>query len=83
MTQRLCRIDERKPLFLTWRDLHEMFGGQSTLKEFKRLFPEDIVAARVSYPEARVEEEAEGFRFRLSLPPIPKTRLFVTLPPKK
>ena len=83
MTQRLCRIDERKPLFLPWRELHEMFGGQSTLKEFKRLFPEDIVAARVSYPEARVEEEAEGFRFRRSLPPIPKTRLLVTSPKKK
>jgi Plasmid encoded RepA protein len=83
MTQRLCRIDERKPLFLTWKDLHEMFGGQSTLKEFKRLFPDDIIAARVSYPEARVEEEAEGFRFRRSLTPIPKTRLFVTPPLKK
>ena len=83
MTQRLCRIDERKPLFLPWMELHEMFGGQSTLKEFKRLFPEDIIAARVSYPEARVEEETEGFRFRYSLPPIPKTRLFVTTLPKK
>ena len=43
-----------------------MFGGQSTLKEFKRNFPEDLIAARVSYPDARIEEH-DG---RISLPPL-------------
>jgi len=81
MTQRLCRVDERKPLFLPWKELYEMFGGQSSLKEFKRLFPKDLIAARVSYPEARIEEDTEGFRFRYSLPPVPKTKLFIA-PPK-
>jgi hypothetical protein len=63
----------RKPLFLPWRELYEMFGGQSTLKEFKRLFLK-ISAARVSYPEARVEEDAEGFRFAAHCLPY-QTRL--------
>ena len=31
MTQRLCRIDEKKPLFMRWQDLHEMFGGELPL----------------------------------------------------
>jgi hypothetical protein len=77
MTQRLCRIDEKKPLFLCWQDLHEMFGGELPLKHFKSKFPKDLIAARVSYPSARIEEHPEGFRFYRSLPPIPKTRISI------
>jgi hypothetical protein len=58
-------------------NLHEMFGGQSTLKEFKRKFPADLTAARVAYQDARLEEHEEGYLFRYSLPPIPKTKLLV------
>src|SRR5207302_1385504 len=46
MTQRLCRIPSNKPVRLRWQDLYDMFGGQSTLKEFKRKFPADLAAAR-------------------------------------
>jgi Plasmid encoded RepA protein len=77
MTQRLCRIDQKKPLFMPWKALHEMFGGELPLKHFKVKFPKDLLAARTSYPDARIEETAEGFRFRNSLPPIPKTQLLV------
>jgi hypothetical protein len=83
MTQRLCRIDEKKPLFMPWQDLYEMFGGQSALKEFKRKFPKDLKAAWTSYPSAHIEEEADGFRFRYSPPPIPKTKIFLGPPGKE
>jgi hypothetical protein len=76
MTQRLCSIDERKPLFMPWKALHEMFGGELPLKHFKVKFPKDLLAARTSYPEARIEETPQGFRFRRSPTPIPKTQLF-------
>ena len=33
MTQRLCRIETGKPLLIRWQELHEMFGGQTPLKE--------------------------------------------------
>jgi hypothetical protein len=75
LTQRLCRILDNKPLLMRWKDLHEMFGGQSTLKEFKRKFPSDLIAARLAYPDARIEEHKDGFLFRASLPPVPKTKL--------
>ena len=76
MTQRLCRIPANKPLLMRWKDLYEMFGGQSTPKEFKRNFPDDIKAASVAYRDARFEEhKEEGYIFKSSPPPIPKTRL--------
>jgi len=77
MTQRLCRIDQRKPLLMRWGDLHEMFGGQLTLRRFKQCFPTDLKAAWLSYPDARIEEHAEGYIFKASPPPIPKTYLTV------
>lgn len=80
MTQRLCRIPSDKPLLMRWKDLYEMFGGQSTAKEFKRNFPNDLTAARVAYHDARIEEHEEGYLFRASLPPIPKTKLLVHKP---
>jgi hypothetical protein len=63
MTQRLCRIPKNKPLLMRWRDLHEMFGGRSTMKKFKEHFPQDLKAAVLSYPAAQVEEHLEGFLF--------------------
>jgi hypothetical protein len=72
MTQRLCRIPYQKPLLMRWSDLFELFGGNSTPKEFKRNFPNDLLAARTSYPDARLEECAEGYLFHASPPPVPK-----------
>ncbi len=59
-----------------------MFGGKSTLKEFKRKFPDDLKAAWASYHEARIEEDLDrkGYRFLRSPPPIPKTKISVIKP---
>ena len=82
MTQRLCRLDGKNPLFMRWQDLFEMFGGTlQNIRRFKLTFKDDLAAARTSYPEARVEEHKEGFLFSASLPPVPKTKL-VSLPTK-
>jgi Plasmid encoded RepA protein len=77
MTQRLCRIPDNKPLLMRWKDLHDMFGGESPLKLFKQVFPKDLIAARLAYPDARIEEHKDGFLFRASSPPVPKTKLLV------
>jgi hypothetical protein len=77
MTQRLCRIPRHKPLLMRWKDLHEMFGGQSPPKAFKRDFPADLVAARTSYPDAKIEERSEGYLFKASPPPVPKTQILI------
>jgi hypothetical protein len=73
LTQRLCRIDERKPLLLKWPELYQMFGGEQVYRNFKVKFPHDLMAARMSYAAARIEQCAEGFVFRHSPPPVPKT----------
>jgi hypothetical protein len=80
MTQRLCRLQKGKPLLLRWPELHEMFGGQSNIKRFKEHFRQDLKAAVLSYPAAQVEEHGEGFLFRYSLPPIPKTQVLLDKP---
>jgi Plasmid encoded RepA protein len=77
MTQRQCRIPHHKPLLMRWKDLHEMFGGQSTRKEFKRKFPADLMAARTCYPDAKIEEHPEGYLFKRSPTPIPKTQILI------
>jgi hypothetical protein len=77
LTQRLCRLDQAKPLLLRWRDLCDMFGGELALKDFKCVFPKDLRAAHLSYPAARIEEHEEGFIFRYSQPPVPRTIAFV------
>ena len=82
MVNRLHRIDARKPLFMRWVGLYEMFGGKSTLKKFKQNFPDDLKAAWASYHEARIEEDLDGngYRFFHSPPPIPKIKIAVTKP---
>ena len=75
MTQRLYRISQRKPLFLKWNHLYEMFGG--CIKEprkFPHHFRKSLLAARTAYPEARIEEHKEGILFKASPPPIPKDK---------
>jgi hypothetical protein len=62
---------------MRWQELHEMFGGITPLRQFKRDFPADLAAARASYPEARIETHKEGYLFYASHPPIPKTKVLV------
>jgi hypothetical protein len=49
-----------------------MFGGELVFRNFKIKFPQDLMAARMSYSAARIEETEEGFIFRASPPPIPR-----------
>jgi Plasmid encoded RepA protein len=77
LTQRLYRIPRHKPLLMRWKELHDMFGGQSPLKAFKRDFPADLLAARTCYPDAKIEEHPEGYLFKASLPLIPKTQILI------
>jgi hypothetical protein len=55
-----------------------MFGGNlKGMRRFKETFRIDLTAARVAYPDAKMEEYKDGFIFRASRPPIPKTKLLV------
>jgi hypothetical protein len=50
-----------------------MFGGELALKAFKIRFPQYLSAAHLSYTTAKIEQHPEGFIFRASPPPIPRT----------
>lgn len=76
MTQRLYRVPRNKPLFLKWAHLYEMFGGGiNNPKNFPFNFKKALMAARTAYPEAQIEEHKNGFIFKASPPPIPKTKI--------
>lgn len=76
MTQRLFRIPKKKPLLLKWKHLFEMFGGGIKAKRsFPGHFKKCLLAARSAYPQAIIEEHKEGFIFKASPPPIPKTKI--------
>jgi hypothetical protein len=76
MTQRLYRIPKNKPLFLKWEHLYEMFGGGiKEPRNFPAHFKKAVLAAMSAYPEARLEEHQDGFIFKASPPPIPRTRI--------
>jgi hypothetical protein len=61
----------------SWPELHEMFGGELSLKHFKVKFPKDLLAAKAAYPEARIEPHPEGYLFRASPSPVPKTQILI------
>jgi hypothetical protein len=46
MTQRLCRMDKGKPLLMRWQELHEMFGGQTTLNPTATLVEHGLLSQR-------------------------------------
>jgi hypothetical protein len=49
-----------------------MFGGELALKDFRKRFPQHLRAAHMSYPDAKIEQHAEGYVFRASQPPVPR-----------
>ena len=60
-----------------WRGIDGNFRAEYAFRRFKQLFPEELTAARIAYPDARVELQKDGALFRTSLPPIPKTTVGV------
>jgi Plasmid encoded RepA protein len=78
LTHRLYRLS--KPLLMKWPDLFELFGGGIDIRNarpFKKKFRDDLQAARLAYPSAKMEETSEGFLFHHSPTLVPRT--FVSL----
>jgi hypothetical protein len=65
---------------MKWPDLFELFGGGIDIRNarpFKKKFRDDLQAARLAYPSAKMEETSEGFLFHHSPTLVPRT--FVSL----
>ena len=74
-TQRLPRLN--KPLMMTWDDLFDLFGGgiaKSNQRLFRQKFRADLLAARMAYPAARMEEVKEGYLLQPSPTSVPRLR---------
>ena len=78
LTQRLYRIPKTKPLYLSYDNLYDMFGGGIKEKrKFAEKFDEALNIALLAYQDARVEKrDKTGFIFKSSTPPIPKIQVF-------
>ena len=81
LAQRLHRIPENRPQFITWVAIKDQFGqGYNRLRDFRRVFRVALTQVLMQYHAASVEEDHRGLTLRKSAPPVPK-RLFVVHKP--
>ncbi|GAB3963682.1 hypothetical protein GCM10028806_00060 [Spirosoma terrae] len=74
LAQRLHRIPENKPQFITWQALKDQFGqGYDRMDNFKAIFRKTLHMAMKQYPNSlsKVEEVLnKGFNISYAQPPI-------------
>lgn len=76
---RLCRVG-RQPVKLSWANLRDQFGQEyADPKDFKKKFAPALRKALAVYPSAHVDQVAGGIELRSSPPPIPRSRVVVSL----
>ena len=81
LAQRLHRIAEGRPQFVSWASTKDQFGqGYGRMDNFKRVFRVALEQVLAQYQLARVEEDGRGLTLRNSPPPVEK-RLFVVHKP--
>lgn len=78
LAQRLHRVPEGKPQFVTWAALHEQFGQDyARIRKFREFFLAMLKQVRPAYPEARFEVDAGGMTLIHSEPPVRKRLVMV------
>jgi hypothetical protein len=78
LAQRLHRIPDGKPQFVTWAALFEQFGqNYAQVRFFRRDFLTTLKQVLAAYPNARFETDNRGMTLANSPPPISK-RLSLT-----
>ena len=81
LAQRLHRVEEGKPVVVSWPSLQEQFGqGYAHIREFRRVFGRTLKQVQVVYPEAKFDVMPAGMRLRHSRPPIARRLLPMGLP---
>jgi Plasmid encoded RepA protein len=82
LAHRLCRVDERQGVLLSWAALKGQFGQEyAATKNFKLKFMGALKKATDVYKEARIEALPAGLKLLPSPPPVP--RKMAALPPAK
>lgn len=81
LAHRLWRVKSANGVMLSWQNLRDQFGQEYAQgKDFKKEFRAVLRQVWLVYPTARIEEVVGGIRLRPSPPPVPKTRVSLTLP---
>jgi hypothetical protein len=71
LAHRLCRVNDRKGITLSWAALKGQFGQEyADTKNFKRKFLGALQKATGAYKEARIESVAGGLKLLPSPPPV-------------
>jgi hypothetical protein len=74
MAHRLCRINDRAGVDVSWAALKQQFGQEYTdTKNFKRKFLGALRKATDAYKEARIEVGPRGLKLLPSPPPVKRT----------
>jgi hypothetical protein len=78
LAQRLHRIPQGTPQFVSWQNLREQFGrGYNDMKSFKQVFRRTLQIVRLQYQSSRIQEDInKGLMLYNSPTPIP-TQTFV------
>lgn len=83
LAHRLCRIDNKAGVRLSWANLREQFGQEYTdERNFKSEFKHALHQVKGVYPDAKIESTTGGFLIKSSPPPIPKVRIIMPQAPK-
>jgi len=81
LAQRLHRIPEGKPQFVSWAALFDQFGqGYSAIRFFRRDFLRLLRQVKATYPAAEMSEDAKGMVLAHSEPPVPKRMILLSTP---
>lgn len=77
LAQRLHRIPQGHPQFISWSALKEQFGfGYGEMRKFRQVFRDTLLKVRTQYQTARIEEKGtEGILLFNSPTPIPKQNI--------
>jgi Plasmid encoded RepA protein len=79
LAQRLHRIPEGKPQFVSWAALFDQFGqGYGAIRFFRRDFLRLLMQVKATYPAARMLEDAKGVVLSHSEPPVPKRMILLS-----
>lgn len=71
LSQRLCRVDAKRPYTLAWPLVQAQFGqGYAELRFFRRVFLKTLKLVLIQYPAARVEATPRGVLLYHSRPPV-------------
>lgn len=79
LAQRLHRIPQGVPQFVSWQNLREQFGkGYNDMKSFKQVFRRTLQTVRFQYQSSRIEEDInKGLILYNSPTPIPAKALII------